>query len=750
MKQVLQSIRDGKTEVVDVPCPQIRPGHLLIETHLSLISPGTERMLLEFGNASWIGKARSQPDKVRMVLEKVKTDGVLPTLDAVRSKLDQPIAMGYSNVGTVRDIGTGVTEFGIGDRVVSNGPHAQVVCVPKNLCAKVPDGVPDETAVFTVMGAIALQGIRLAEPTIGETFAVIGLGLIGLLTVQLLKAQGCRVIGIDMNAQRLKLAEQFGAETVDLSRDEDPIAAAVSFARGRGVDGVLVAAATKSNLPLRQAAQMSRKRGRIVLLGVAEIDIPRSDFYEKELSFQVSCSYGPGRYDSSYEEQGHDYPLPFVRWTLGRNFEAVLDTMHAKRIATDALVSHRFEIDQATQAYELIGGSEPSLGVILSHHCTDSESNADLLSSTVRVWNASGNNPRQPSEPQVGFLGAGSFATQVLIPAFQKAGAQLVMVASAGGVNGHRAARKFGFAEATTDPNRLFESSDVDTIVIATRHDTHADFVTRALAAGKNVFVEKPLALNEDELQRVVSAHCSDSETGRNPSLMVGFNRRFAPHVKQIAMLLDGVDEPKSFVMTVNAGDIPADHWTQDSSIGGGRIIGEACHFIDLLRHLCGHPIVGVQATMIGQSPAVAVRHDKMSFTLQFADGSFGTVHYLANGHRAVPKERLEVFCNGRVIQLDNFRKLVTFGFPQRIKNRLWRQDKGHNAEVAAFVHSIRNGEPSPIPFDQAVEATRVSFQVVTAAESGQPIIVSADSQPTGHHRDDSIEVESLAFTRPA
>ena len=715
MKQILQNLSNGETELADIPCPRVKAGHLLIRSTVSLVSAGTERMLVDFGKANLIDKARQQPDKVRMVLDKIKTDGLLPTIDAVRSKLDQPLPMGYCNVGVVLEVGAGVTGFAVGDRVASNGKHAEVVCVPTNLCAKIPDAVDDEAAAFTVIGAIALQGIRLCQPTLGETFAVTGLGLIGLVTVQLLRAHGCRVIGIDFDEQKLVIARALGAETINLSRGDDAVAAATAFSRGRGVDGVLVTASTKSNEPVHQAALMCRKRGRIVLVGVTGLELSRADFFEKELSFQVSCSYGPGRYDAAYEERGQDYPLGYVRWTEQRNFEAVLDMLADKRMDMKLLVSHRFTLAQAQEAYKLIGSKEPSLGILLQYEDRGKKSDLELQRTSVGFKkNAiAARDPR--ASAVVGFVGSGNYATMVLIPAFKRTSAQLKSVGSSAGVSGVHAGRKFGFEEATTSSQSLFSDPLINTIVVTTRHDSHAQFVLEALNAGKHLFVEKPLALSRAELQNIEHAYLELQTKRAAPILMVGFNRRFAPQVQKIKSLLEGVQEPKSFVMTVNAGAIPPTHWTQDKTVGGGRIIGEACHFIDLLRFLAGTPIVSSQAIMVGQVPGILVREDKVSFNLSFADGSFGTVHYLANGHKSFPKERLEIFCAGRILQLDNFRKLRGFGWPGFTKMNLWRQDKGNAACVAAFVNAIEMGGVAPIAFDELVEATRVSFDIVDA-----------------------------------
>lgn len=708
MKQILQSLKDGTTQLSDVPTPRASTGHLLIHTSTTLVSAGTERMLVDFGKANWIDKARQQPDKVRMVLDKVRTDGLATTIEAVQSKLDQPLALGYCNVGVVSELGRGVEGFAVGDRVVSNGKHAEVVCVPKNLCAKVPDGVSDEAASFTVLAAIGLQGIRLVNPTMGECVVVTGLGLIGLLTVQMLREQGCRVLGIDFDPARLALARQFGAEVVNPGAGEDVLAAAQAFSRGRGVDAVIITASTKSNEPVSQAAQMCRKRGRIVLVGVVGLELSRADFYEKELTFQVSCSYGPGRYDPSYEEGGNDYPVGFVRWTEQRNFEAVLDLMASGQLDVAPLVSHRFRLEQAVEAYDLLSSGEPSLGILLQYPQDDAARLAQRTVALDAAAPAAAGGSQAGQACSVAFLGAGNYAGRVLIPAFKAAGASLRTVVSSGGVSAVHYGKKHGFAQASTDGAAVLEDPAIDTVVVATRHDAHARQVLSALRAGKHVFCEKPLCLTLDELADI------EAEARARPAqkLMLGFNRRFAPQVVKIKQLLATVAEPKSFVMTVNAGAIPADHWTQDKAVGGGRIVGEGCHFIDLLRHLAGAPIVSHSAVAMGRHPAVEISDDKATITLQFADGSFGTVHYLANGDKGFPKERLEVFCGGRVLQLDNFRKLRGWGWKGFGKMNLWSQDKGQGACARAFVEAVKGGAACPIPLDEVVEVSRVSIEV--------------------------------------
>lgn len=712
MKQVFQNLGTGETELAEVPCPQVKPGCLLIQSRASLVSIGTERMVLEFGKANLFEKAMQQPEKVKQVLEKVKTDGLFATLDAVRSKLDKPIALGYSNSGTVLQVGDGVSGFVVGDRVVSNGPHAEVVCVPKNLCAKIPDGVDDETAPFTVVASIALQGVRLIQPTLGERIVVIGLGLVGLLTVQILQAHGCRVLGIEFNEEKLKLAETLGVETVHLGSGEDPVASGMSFSGGRGVDGVLITAATQSNEPVHQAAQMCRKRGRIVLVGVTGLELQRNDFYEKELSFQVSSSYGPGRYDPDYEERGNDYPFGFVRWTEQRNFQTVLELMAGGRLRTKILITHRFPFHQAMQAYQLIHESQSPLGVLLQHPEPDETRRETITIPTVILKNLTGNNGSASKTPGVvaAMVGAGGFATGVLLPALQRAGIRLKTIASLGGLNGMHAGRKFGFENTTTDPDSILNDPEINAVFITTRHDNHADLVCRGLKSGKHVFVEKPLALNREQLRQIIDIY---EETGKKNGpliLFTGFNRRFSPHVVKMKSLLEAVKEPKSMIMTVNAGAVPAKHWVQDQKIGGGRIIGEGCHFIDLLRFLTGSPIRMVQASKIESRLDSA---DNVTFTLSFEDGSIGTVHYFAGGHKSFPKERLDVFSSGKILSLDNFQTLTGYGWSNFKRMHLWRQDKGHFGEIKAFIQAVQNGSSSPISFPELIEVTETSFKVV-------------------------------------
>ncbi|HYW79556.1 MAG TPA: bi-domain-containing oxidoreductase, partial [Thermoguttaceae bacterium] len=686
MKQILQHLRTGRMELAELPCPQPTAGSVLIQTRASLISAGTERMLVEFSQANLIQKARQQPDKVKQVLDKIKTDGLMPTLDAVFRKLDEPLPLGYCNAGVVLEVGPGVHDLRPGDRVLSNGNHAEIVCVPRNLCAKIPDGLPDAEAAFTVLGSIALQGIRLAGPTLGERFMVFGMGLLGLLTVQLLAANGCEVLAVDLNPQRLKLAEAFGATTVDLSAGGNPIAAAEAWTAGQGVDGALITASAKTDEIVHQAAESCRRRGRIILVGVVGLNLRRSDFYEKELTFQVSCSYGPGRYDDAYEQAGRDYPLGYVRWTEQRNFEAVLGALRAGRLDVDPMVTHRLPFSEALSAYETIQSDQTALGVLLEYPREVDRAPAVTVAQDAAT----------PVEGKatIGIIGAGGFAKGVLLPALAKTPARLAYLADLNAAAAQHGAKKFSVGTAVTDYRLILDDANVDAVFVVVGHHLHARFVCEALEAGKHVFVEKPLAMNAEELDRVAQAASKASDR----IVMVGFNRRFSPHTIKIRKLLAGRSEPLCMSMTVNGGSIPVDHWIQDPDRGGGRIIGEGCHFIDLLAHVADSPVTTVSAMMVGEG--VAVRDDKTVIQLAFADGSIGTVNYFSNGSKSYPKETLEVFSDGRVLRMENFRQTVGYGFDRFKKFKTPRQDKGHDAEMAAFVDRISAGGEPLIPFD--------------------------------------------------
>ncbi len=710
MKQILQNLANGETLLAEVPAPGVPPGGLRIATRATLVSLGTERMLLEFGRANLLEKARQQPDKVHQVFAKIKTEGLFATIAAVRTRLAEPLVLGYCNAGIVLEVGAGVQGWRPGDRVLSNGPHAEVVAVPANLCAKIPDAVPDAHAPFAVTGAIALQGIRLLQPTLGECFMVTGLGLIGLLAVQLLKAHGCRVLGVDYDSAKCALARQFGAETVDLSRNEDPVALARAFTGGRGLDGVLITASTKSCEPIAQAAQASRKRGRIVLVGVAGLELNRADFYEKELTFQVSCSYGPGRYDPEYEIKGHDYPLPFVRWTEQRNFEAVLAQMASGAVAIAPLITRRIPFDHALQAYEAVS-DRATLGLVLEYEVAHSA----LESTASKTIRHAPGAARPSAGLVVGVLGAGDFATRFLLPALQRhSPPRFKAIVSARGVTAAQAARRFGFAVSSTDPATVLADPEINVVFIASYDGAHASQTLAALAAGKHVFVEKPLCLTLDELAAIELA-----AAGARSLLMVGYNRRFSPHLVKMKSLLEGVRAPRAMIYTLNTGHLPASHWQFNPLTGGGRLIGEACHFVDTLRFLAGAPIVAARADFLGG--AEGRQGDVVALHLRFADGSIGTVHYLANGNPKLSKERLEVFCAGRILQMDNFRRLTGYGWNGFKNFKTWSLAKGHQAQYDAFVDAVRQGRPSPIPPEEIFEISRATINLAQAqtASSG-------------------------------
>lgn len=696
MKQILQNLSSGETLVVEVPEPKNTPGAVLIKSSCSLVSTGTERMLVDFGKANLLDKARSQPDKVKEVIQKIRSNGVVPTIEAVRAKLDQPLPLGYCNVGVVVD---GGGDFQLGQRVVSNGPHASTVRVPNNLCASIPDNVDDESAVFTVLGAIALQGVRLSQPTLGECFVVMGLGLVGLITVQILRANGCRVLATDIDPSRCAIAAKYGAEVVDLSSGEDAVASAVAMSRSRGVDGVIITASSKSNDLIHEAATMCRKRGRIVLVGVVGMELSRADFYEKELTFQVSCSYGPGRYDSNYEDKGMDYPIGFVRWTEQRNFEAVLDLMATGALEVKSLITDRFDISAGSEAYGKLD-DKSTLGILINYPGTDS---ANLNKTTVVL------NEQPKVEAQKGnvaFIGGGNYASRVLIPAFKQAGANLKVLVTSGGMSAVHHGKKNGFLKASTDIEQALGFA-IDSVVIATRHNLHSSQTIKSLEKGKHVFVEKPLALTHDEIDKIEA-----SQKEFKSMVMVGYNRRFSPHIQKIKNLLDTKPMPKTIIMTMNAGEIPKEDWTQDAEIGGGRIIGEACHYIDLMRFLIGSKIKSFNAVKMGENDFVEITEDKASILLTFEDGSIGSIHYFANGGKSFPKERIEVFCDNSVLQLDDFLKLRGFGWKGFSKMNLWFQDKGQQNCVNAFIKSVRDGGRSPIPQDEIFEVARVSIDI--------------------------------------
>jgi predicted dehydrogenase/threonine dehydrogenase-like Zn-dependent dehydrogenase len=674
-------------------------------------------MLVEFGQAGLIGKARAQPEKVKQVIEKIRTDGLLPTLDAVFAKLGEPLPLGYCNAGVVVEVGSGVTEFAVGDRVVSNGPHAEFVSVPKLLCAKIPDNVSDEQASFTVLASIGLQGVRLAQPTLGETVVVYGLGLIGLLTVQLLKASGCRVIGVDINESRLSLATQFGAEVINGKECANIPAKIMALTDNRGTDAVIITASAKTDSIISDSAKACRKRGRIVLVGVIGLQLNRADFYEKELTFQVSCSYGPGRYDSNYEQSGHDYPIGFVRWTEQRNFEAVLSMLSSGQLDFSKLITHRFSLEKAIAAYETIQNEPSSLGVVLEY-----SDNADQ-SRTVALTNAKSvrrnSSPVMESSTVLAVVGAGNFTKATMMPVLTQLPARMKYIVGRTGTAAiQHTASKFGVENATTDLDSVLGDRDVNLLMVTTNHDSHANLVCRALLADKHVFVEKPLALDVSQLKRVLDT----VEKAQGKQLLVGFNRRFSPHIQKCRELLRGRANPIAINIVVNAGEIPADHWVHDPIVGGGRIIGEACHFLDLVVHLSNSLIRSVSASRFGGN--VSVRDDKMTISLQLSDGSIASINYFANGSKSYPKERISIFSDNRILEIDNFRLTRGYGVKGFSKLKTFRQEKGHKQQFSALIDRVTKGGDWLIPLDEITNVTLASIAAVHAAETERTIMI--------------------------
>lgn len=699
MKQILQSFKTGETILEEVPAPIVSRGTVLIQTTRSLVSLGTERMLVEFGKSSLISKARQQPDKVKQVLDKIKAEGLLPTLEAVFNKLEQPLPLGYCNAGRVVAIGEGVSEFNIGDRVASNGQHAEYVNIPKNLVAKIPDNISDEEATFTVIGSIGLQGIRLCNPTFGETIVVTGLGLIGLLTAQMLLANGCQVIGIDIDPGKCALAEKWGVITINPSTGTDPVKAVMGITNGVGTDGVVITASAKNNDIISQAAQMSRKRGRIILIGVIGLSISRAEFYEKELTFQVSCSYGPGRYDENYEQKGNDYPLSFVRWTEKRNFEAILQAIGTGKLNVKELITELVELKDYKNIYGEIGHSK-SIASILKYPAKEFEKGS--TNNTVVLNNRSFNG----AKGVIGIIGAGNFTKMTMLPALKGTGASFKYIASTGGVTGTALAKKFGFTHSTTDYKQILADNEVDTVLITTRHNSHAKFVIEALQASKNVFVEKPLCLTIDELDQIIEAH----RTTLNSQLIVGFNRRFSPHIQAIKKALGNNSGPININATMNAGSIPANVWVHDLQTGGGRIIGEACHYLDLCVYLTGSEIQSVCMNALGENPRENT--DNASILVRFKNGSNVVINYFANGAKSYSKERIEVYSQERVFIIDNFRTTKGFG-AKGFKDLKTKIDKGHRAQFQTFIKRIQQGGEVLIPFSEIVNVTRASFAAI-------------------------------------
>ena len=711
MKQLLQNIKTGKASIEDVPMPTPREGQALVQVVTSLVSAGTERMVVEFAEKSLVGKARSRPDLVKQVLDKARREGVVNTMQAAFNRLDQPMALGYSSAGTIIALGKSMTGFKVGQRVACAGGgyavHAEYNVVPRNLLTPLPKNVDFESAAFTTLGAIALHGFRLAEPQLGENVAVIGLGLLGLLTIQIASAAGCNVLGIDLDPKRIALASSLGLDAVSRQRAEST---SQLFTANRGFDVVLICADTPSNDPVELAGIIARDRARVVATGAVGLTLPRKIYYEKELSFINSRSYGPGRYDSNYEENGQDYPLGYIRWTEGRNFEAVVDLMQSGKLKVKPLISHRFPIEKATQAYDVITGKkkESFLGVLLTYPTGKTKEERKVVFPSIVN--------RKSEIVNLGVLGAGLFANSVLLPSIKKVdGIQLVGIASSGGLHAQHAGKKFGFKYATSSDDEIINDPNINTIAILTRHDSHAELVVKALKAGKHVFVEKPLAINSEQLS-VISKQLAKTD---NCLLLTGFNRRFAPLAESLKSQVSGLRSPLHAHYRINAGYLPPNHWTQDPNIGGGRIVGEACHFIDFITFLVGAAPVSVTAHALSNEGKYS--EDNVSMTFTFPDGSIGVVDYLANGDKSFPKERMEVFCSGMVAVLDDFVSLQITR-EGKMKEERGAQDKGWVNEWRAFVKAIQEGGEPPIPYEQLIDVTKSTFAVVESLRTLQTI----------------------------
>jgi len=719
MKQLIQNLKTGETQLEDIPAPQVQPGQVLIQTRRSLVSLGTERMLVEFGQGSLLAKARQQPDKVKLVLEKIQSDGLLPTLEAIFRKLGQPLPLGYCNVGTVLAIGTGITDVRIGDRVTSNGHHAEIVCVPRNLVALIPDNVSDDEATFTVIGAIGLNGIRLLDPKMGDTVVVIGLGLIGLLTAQLLRINGCRVIGVDIDEQKCQLAQQGGILVVNPMSDTDPVKAVLSLTNGVGADGVLIAASVgprsaKTDELISQAARMSRKQGKLILIGVVGLKLNREEFYAKELTFQVACSYGPGRYDDAYEQQGHDYPLAYVRWTANRNFQAILQFIASGQLIVKPFITEIVPFSECRKIYSTMDSAHRIASLLSYPEEVDRQSIIQLREH--RYVSGAGT---------VGIIGAGNFTDAILLPALKSAGANLKTIASAGGLNATLLVKKHGIAQSTTDYRHILDDLDIDLCVITTRHNSHARLTIDALRAGKHVFVEKPLAIYDHEISELI-----DAQQASGRMVMVGFNRRFSPYAQKMKSLLIGSENlPINVVATVNAGFIPATSWVHDRTIGGGRILGEACHFVDLITFLTGSRVVSVCINAMGTKPTETT--DSASLLLRYENGSTGVVNYFSNGNKAYAKERVEVYSQERTLVLDNFRQLTGYGF--RSFSKLANgQNKGHKEQMKQLMENVRGGGQPLISFADLINTTQTMLAAVQSLRENRwvEVVEISVSQP--------------------
>ena len=715
MKQVLQNLKSGKTEVVEVPIPQIKKGNVLVQTAASLVSAGTERNLVSFAEKSLVGKAQSRPDLVKQVIDKARREGLLTTFESAMNRLDQPLSLGYSSCGTVVEAAEDVLDFKPGDRVVCAGGghavHAEYGLIPQNLITHLPDAVDFESGAFATMGSIALNGIRLANPQLGDKVAIIGLGLLGLITAQLVKANGCSVYGMDISPARVDFARKLG---IQADTNATLLENYLPFTRGKGFDIILICADTPSDETVNFATQIARDRAHVISLGVVGLHIERKGYYEKELFFQVARSSGPGRYDAAYEEQGHDYPIGYVRWTEGRNLQAFVDLLASGQITMQALITHRFPIEDAPRAYELITGKlqEPYLGVLLTYPQQAGQREQKVIFSAEKSASTPG------TSLALGVIGAGNYANAVFLPAVKKTGnIRLAGVATSSGLSAQHTARKFGFAFASSSNQDILNDESINTVAVLTRHQTHARFTMEALKNGKHVYCEKPLAINKTELDEIAS-YLSEP---KHPYLSVGFNRRFAPMAQTLKGYFKDSVEPFFVNYRVNAGFIPADHWLHDPAQGGGRLVGEACHFIDFVCFLTNSKPNEVRTVSLPDAGKYS--RDNFQITIQFEDGSVGVVSYLSNGNKRFPKEYVEVFNGGKIGILNDFRTLELWDEHKTISRKsLLRQDKGHQASWKAFIDAIQTNAAEPIPYEQLLLSSYTTLACNQSLVSGKTV----------------------------
>ncbi len=698
MKQIIQSLKDGNTKLIDVPTPSLKPGHVLIHTTQTLVSLGTEKMLVKFGKSTLIEKIKKRPDQVKKAFQRMKSDGIISTINLVKEKLDQEFPLGYCNVGRV--IESAVDGIVTGDRVASNGNHSEIVLVPENLIVKIPDNVSDDEASFTVIGSIGLQGIRLIKPEFGENIVVIGLGLVGLITVQLLKSNGINVIGVDIDKRKCELAKSYGAITINSSK-KDPVKSIKSIIGEDGVDGVLITASADTNAIISQAAQMSRKRGRIVLVGVVGLNIDRNDFYEKELSFQVSCSYGPGRYDSEYEVKGIDYPLPYVRWTEKRNFETVIGALEKKSLIVDDLITEKIPIEDYDKVYHSLG-DDGSIASIFTY-------SQNIGYDDVIICN---NKQLGIDEGNIGIIGSGNFTKTTILPILKKLKANIKYISSSGGISSTQLASKYGIQHSTTNFKKVLRDDKVDSVIIATRHDNHHELILESLKAKKQIFVEKPLCIYENQLDQIIRQY----KKSKDSSIMIGFNRRFSSHSKAIKDSIGDNSGPINIIYTMNAGHIPKNHWVHDKDIGGGRIIGEACHAIDLCNFFTESKIKSICVNSLGEIENN--KNDNVSILLRYNNGSNAIVNYFSNGSNKYSKERFEIFANDRTWICDNYSKTIAYDVP-RFKTLKTKVDKGHLQQFKLYMKKLKNGGDPLISFDDIINVTKATFAVSKSIKKG-------------------------------